>query len=92
MQSISRAMKRISFLRAKPLQLSPPVSGTSIHHCELVDEEICPGYRWQAERLVALKIINNDNPKGAYRERDIEEHIKRQKSLAPRSSGDSQLP
>jgi serine/threonine protein kinase len=143
MQSINRAMKRISFLCAKPLQFSPPVSATSIPHCELVDEEINPGYnpkhyypakpgedlanhyqllvkigwgvgstvwlardvarhvfdfhlqsrsavasltfrrlfrrdRWQTERLVALKIINNDSPKGACHERDIEEHIGQQ--------------
>ncbi|GIK01903.1 hypothetical protein Aspvir_005944 [Aspergillus viridinutans] len=99
-------MKRISFLRARPLQLSPPVSATSIPHRELVDEEISPGYNpkhyypakpgevlanhyqllvkigWGAgsttERLVALKIINNDNPKGAHHERDIEEHIGQQ--------------
>lgn len=35
-------------------------------------------YRWQAEQLVALKIINNDNPEAAYGERDIEEHTRQQ--------------
>ena len=44
MQSISHAMKRISFLRAKPVKLSPSVSATSIPHRELVDEETGPSY------------------------------------------------
>lgn len=38
-------MKRISFLRAKPLQLSRSLSTTpSIPQHELVDEELSPGY------------------------------------------------
>jgi hypothetical protein len=37
-------MKRISFLRAKPAQLSSSVSTTSIPHRELVDEELGRGY------------------------------------------------
>ena len=45
MQSLSRAMKRISFLRAKPPQLSRSLSTTSsIPQHELVDEEFSPGY------------------------------------------------
>lgn len=44
MQSISRAMKRISFLRSKPVQLSPSSLIASIPNPELVDEEIGPGY------------------------------------------------
>lgn len=44
MQSMSRAMKRISVLRAKPIQFSRSVSSTSIPHHELVDEERVPGY------------------------------------------------
>ncbi|PYH38424.1 kinase domain protein [Aspergillus neoniger CBS 115656] len=35
-------------------------------------------YRWQTERIVALKILNNNNPKGADHERRIEEHIAQQ--------------
>ncbi|KAK9571763.1 hypothetical protein V6Z88_000140 [Aspergillus fumigatus] len=34
--------------------------------------------RWQPERFVTLKIINNRSLDEAYRERDIEEHISRQ--------------
>ncbi|GLA40985.1 hypothetical protein AnigIFM63309_008827 [Aspergillus niger] len=110
-------MKRISFLRAKPLQLSRSLSTTpSIPQHELVDEELSPGYSpkhyypakpgevladhyqllvkigwgggstvWlardvarHAERIVALKILNNNNPRGAYHERRIEEHIAQQ--------------
>ncbi|GKZ72108.1 hypothetical protein AnigIFM50267_008161 [Aspergillus niger] len=110
-------MKRISFLRAKPLQLPRSLSTTpSIPQHELVDEELSPGYSpkhyypakpgevladhyqllvkigwgggstvWlardvarHAERIVALKILNNNNPRGAYHERRIEEHIAQQ--------------
>lgn len=35
-------------------------------------------YRWQTERIVALKILNNNNAKGADHERRIEEHIAEQ--------------
>lgn len=44
MQSISRALKRISFLRTKLLPVSPSVPAASIPQGELVDEEISPGY------------------------------------------------
>ncbi|GLA99918.1 hypothetical protein AtubIFM57143_008619 [Aspergillus tubingensis] len=117
MQSKIRAPKRISFLRAKPLQLSRPPSTTApIPQHVLVDEELSPGYNprhyypakpgevladhyrllvkigwgsgstvWLArdvarhtERIVALKILNNNNAKGADHERRIEEHIAEQ--------------
>ncbi|CAK42256.1 uncharacterized protein An15g00860 [Aspergillus niger] len=115
-------MKRISFLRAKPLQLSRSLSTTpSIPQHELVNEELSPGYSpkhfypakpgevladhyqllvkigwgggstvWLARDVArhvltficnyghALKILNNDNPRGAYHERRIEEHIAQQ--------------
>ncbi|EGC46600.1 protein kinase [Histoplasma capsulatum var. duboisii H88] len=35
-------------------------------------------YRWRTKRFVALKIINNNDSKGSYFERDIEDHIRRQ--------------
>lgn len=44
MQTISRAMKRISSLRAKPPKLALSASVASIPHRKLVDKEISPGY------------------------------------------------
>lgn len=44
MQPVTRALKSISFLRSKPIQLSPSFSTTSISRRELVDEELGPGY------------------------------------------------
>ncbi|QVM11554.1 hypothetical protein D8B26_006201 [Coccidioides posadasii str. Silveira] len=38
-------------------------------------------YIWQRERFVALKIINNRSSLQAYHERDIEEHISRQRRI-----------
>lgn len=49
-----------------------------LHFLSLILRWTFNRYRWQTERLVTLKIINNDNPKGAYRERDIEVHISQQ--------------
>ncbi|PYH66128.1 kinase-like protein [Aspergillus vadensis CBS 113365] len=112
MQTKIRALTRISFLRAKPHQLSRSLSTTTaIPQHVLVDKEISPSYnpkhyypaktgevlddhyrllvkigwgsgstvyRWQTERIVALKMLNNNNPKGADHERRIEEHIAQQ--------------
>ncbi|RAH63465.1 kinase-like protein [Aspergillus piperis CBS 112811] len=133
MHSISRGLTRISFLRAKPHQLSRSLSTTtSIPQHEPVDEEFSPGYNpklyypaqpgeiladhyrllvkigwgsgstvWLARDVArhvltfirncghgshskplfeppALKILNNNNPKGADHERRIEEHIAEQ--------------
>ncbi|OJI79948.1 hypothetical protein ASPTUDRAFT_59965 [Aspergillus tubingensis CBS 134.48] len=122
MQSKIRALKRIPFFRAKPLQLSRPLSTTApIPQHVLVDEELSPGYNpkhyypakpgealadhyqllvkigwgsgstvWLARDVArhvltfirtcgqTLKILNNNNPKGADHERRIEEHIAQQ--------------
>ena len=43
MQSISRALKRVSFLRAKSVQASS-ISAISVPRGELVDEELGSGY------------------------------------------------